>query len=876
MRVVLLLAMIAGTAAEPRRDGYPGYPPDHAGVAQESPPGDSPDHGVARGTPGAASGTPAPPRGEIVSAPAEGAIRVDGRLDEPAWARATPFDAFVEISPREGATPAETTEVRFLHDARTIYVGIVSRDSQPDRIRRNRGPRDAVPSGDSILVAFDPGRTRRTGYLFKIGAGGVIEDRLLFDDLGERSEWDAAWEGAAALLADGWSAELAIPLEMMRFAPSEEQRWGVYVERTHARTHAVIGSVLIPLAAGGFVSRFGTLRVDGVAPRREVEIVPFVAGRTLLAPPLDGAVAPRRDYSSADLGVDFRATLPGRLVLSGALNPDFGQVEADPVILNLTRYETFFPEKRPLFLYGMELFEPVGGGSGAVPHQLVYTRRIGAHAPILGAARVVGEVGAGFDLALLDALVLGTGARGRTGVVVDLAQPLRIGSAEVLPPRAPAPVNYFAAALKRGLPNASSVGLALALATPMESCPAARAEEDEPPAACDVAGGNGLALDWILRSPDGAYGVVGQVAGSQVVRGPPLRILPDGTALRPGHLGVGAYVTAGKLGGEPFRFAARYEGAAPRLDLNATGFQPSQNEHTARVELDFVRPNGIGALRGFLAGVSGEWSRSADKRGLELGRGVGVELSLVLPGYHDLDCQAGYDAESLDLREIVGTGIAYERPGAVGASCAFETSGNRPVSASFEAGGTRTFVLAALPSTQSWAVEAGVTLRPLTWTRTGLTLEVGQDELPARFVEETDDALLFGDLSSRFVSVTLRQQVVLRPRLSLDLYAQLFGAYGRFHSFRSAAPTPSLLRARDLELVEAPEEDPSFRSTAIRANAVLRWEYGTGSVLHLVYTLSQEDEQLPGAARTRLALASLRRERATEVFLVKLSYRAAR
>ena len=224
-------------------------------------------------------------------------------------------------------------------------------------------------------MGIDSTHDRRSAYYFGINAAGVLRDGLFFGDVNLADTWDGVWDGAVAVRPDGWSAELAIPLDLLRFPRAQTQDWGFLVRRTVHRTHQVYDSTLVPRSANGLVSRFGTLTgLDGVTPRGAFQIPPYVTGRLSFRPQYTDPAypEPRLTEPSADVGADLRATLTSDLTLNAAINPDFGQVEADQVILNLSNHELFFPEKRPFFNQGLDLFQPVGAEYGPPPAALLH------------------------------------------------------------------------------------------------------------------------------------------------------------------------------------------------------------------------------------------------------------------------------------------------------------------------------------------------------------------------------------------------------------------------------------------------------------------------------------------------------------------------
>ncbi len=342
--VVLALAVAGPAAASESAAGEPAVPASYALLPGASPP------------------APAAPGDPIVAARLTGPVELDGLVEEPAWDAARPFDGFVQVFPSAGAAPSERTEVRVLFDDRHLYVGVRCLDRDPRTVRRQLSRRDSLPYSDQVQVVVDSQRDRRSAFTFTLSAAGVQQDALLSEDDVQTTDWDAVWDGAAAITAEGWSAELMIPLAALRFPPRQEQVWGFAVSRTIARSHEEVRSAPRPRAATNPLLHLQELRgLDGLPPVQDVEVTPYLAARVSVRPRYDDAQRPEPRLADpvGDLGLDLKTSLGRGLALQGTLNPDFGQVEADQMIQNLSTFERRFPEKRPFFTQGMDLFDPV-------------------------------------------------------------------------------------------------------------------------------------------------------------------------------------------------------------------------------------------------------------------------------------------------------------------------------------------------------------------------------------------------------------------------------------------------------------------------------------------------------------------------------------
>jgi len=277
---------------------------------------------------------------------------------------------------------------------------------------------------DWIVIAFDSYYDRRTGFAFFVNPAGVKRDEYLFDDCNGDDSWDAVWSVETSVDPEGWTAEFEIPFSQLRFSEAEQQTWGFNVARIINRLNEESHWRLMPKGECSIVSRFGDLAgIQGIEPPRRIEVLPYVAAAGALSP--EEAGNPFRTGRSRDMrgGADLNVGVTSNLTLSATINPDFGQVEADPAVVNLSAFETFYPEKRPFFNEGLDIFRfPIllGDGDNA-NEQLFYTRRVG-RAPqgsadprggyaeeirqttILGAGKLSGKTPSGWTIGLLGAL----------------------------------------------------------------------------------------------------------------------------------------------------------------------------------------------------------------------------------------------------------------------------------------------------------------------------------------------------------------------------------------------------------------------------------------------------------------------------------------
>ena len=354
-------------------------------------------------------------------------VRVDGVLDDSIWSRATPVSGFTQRVPKEGEPATERTEVRVVFDNNAIYIAAEMFDSAPDSIRTQLARRDNWVSADRFYVFLDPYHDKRTGFYFAINASGVQYDGTLFNDDWDDNTWDGVWQGAVRRTPTGWTAEMRIPYSQLRFKPGTVPVWGINFKRDIARRNESDYLTFTPSNGSGFVSRFPELQGLELNPPRRIELLPYTTAKAEFVSHDPGD--PYNDGSVYGIGVggDFRVGLGSNLTINGTINPDFGQVEVDPAVVNLSDVETFFPERRPFFVEGANTFTNFGfGGSNNYwgfnwsSFDFIYTRRIG-RAPtgatpddasyvdepggttILGALKLSGKMG-GWNVGALSSL----------------------------------------------------------------------------------------------------------------------------------------------------------------------------------------------------------------------------------------------------------------------------------------------------------------------------------------------------------------------------------------------------------------------------------------------------------------------------------------
>ena len=370
---------------------------------------------------------------------------IDGKLDEDFWTKQGEWsDRFVQIIPYERAITQSPTRVKLFYDDKYIYIGVYCKDAVPDKMNRFIGNRDDNSLGDLISVAFDTYHDYRAAPEFNINLGGNKTDLIVTDKLDVNKSWNAVWEGRTHIdRADSsWTAELRIPFSQLRYnQQSEDGVWGLHVRRIIRRNNEVQNWSMIPLKNNGHVFSFGNMSgMDSVPKPRGIEFLPYVMGKYRQEPRIDGSPYQKGHSWGGNVGLDAKFALSD-YTLDMTINPDYGQVELDPSVMNLTAYETFYDEKRPFFLEGKHILDFANGSD-----MMFYTRRIGAspsytprgidnvgsyaetkeNVPIIGALKLTGTNKRGLTIGVIESVTARSSSKvTRNGVEdVEVVEPL--------------------------------------------------------------------------------------------------------------------------------------------------------------------------------------------------------------------------------------------------------------------------------------------------------------------------------------------------------------------------------------------------------------------------------------------------------------------
>ena len=871
---------------------------------------------LAGGPPEAAGGQAVSPAADIHAVRTPRAPLIDGNLGDEVWAQAAPASGFTQRDPDEGRPATERTEVRFLFDNDALYVAARLYDSRPDLIATRLSRRDNSPDADLLSVYLDPMHDHLTGAVFRVSASNVQQDAVLYNDTWSDGSWDAVWDSAVGVDDQGWSVEMRIPLSQLRFPQADRHTWGVNVERFIRRNNESAWLHMVPKNDTGLASRMPHLvGLDGIRPKRTLELLPYTAARgEFVTPTRTGNPFNDGSRAFASAGLDVKYGLTSNLTLNGTVNPDFGQVEVDPAVVNLTAFETFFEEKRPFFLEGAQIFGNFGvGGSNSfwgfntsIP-SIFYSRRIGrtpqlgasgefvdipTATTILGAAKLTGKTNGGWSIGVLEAVTDRERARTHSGTLS--------GTAAVEPF-----TNYFVARLQRELGRRGGAGfMATAVNRRLDTT---RFRDSLADQAYVVGTDAHLFLDpgrvWVLTGSAAVSRVSGSAAFLDRLQRAPQRYFqrPDAThvALDPARTaltGVSHRLVLNRNSGTWF-VNAQLWGSSPGFESNDIGFHGTGDRggaHAVYYRRDVV-PNRVTRNWQFWVAKWWNWNYAGELQG----NGYNAQAGAQFLNYWNVNTNAGWRHRTLDDRLTRGG------PSASAPSLAFwNVNGGTDSRQPFSLSGN---VNHAWTEEGGWQWNGNLSLNikpsPLVTISTGPSWN--RNHFEAQYVRTVTDAAaghtygqryVFGLLDQSQLSMTTRVSLILTPRVSVQVFAQPLLAAGDYSDFKElAAPRTydflrygagsSVLRhdAATRRYTVDPDghggdaptftfTDPDFNVKSLRLNAVFRWEVKPGSTFYAVWTRQQQDFSHPGLFAPGRDASALFRAPGDDVVLVKMAY----
>ncbi len=758
------------------------------------------------------------------------AIDIDGRLDEPAWESIPVASGFRQIEPDDGVPSTQKTEVRFLYDDAAVYVGFTCYDSEPDKIIGQITRRDRYTESDMVSVRFDSHHDHQTAYYFSVNAGGVQRDILLYNNTWSDSDWDAVWEANVQRTSFGWTAEFRIPYSALRFTEAEEYTWGLDMTRYIPRNDETVRWQWVSNEEQGGVSRYGHLEgIKGISPPRRLEVKPYAVSYGIDEPSsagnLDG-----RDYIS-DMGADVSYGLSSAFTLDVAINPDFGQVESDEAVLNLGTYETFFPEKRPFFLEGREIYSTqfynqfysrrIGRTPRNDPDDVDYYTDYPNNTTILSAAKLSGKTTSGTSIGILNATTERESARYRGGDGFD--------HSAVVEPLA----NYTVARIKQDFGGNSYVG--------------------------------GMFTSVLQEETDNAY------TGSVDLK---MNMLDDmfqlaaaaiGTHNGPDQNGGSASASLNKVGGKVLRGNIFIDYYDNEVDYNRLGYLNRNGYWGISTWQQLYSNKTVGPVRYANVNFNGWYNELLGGRRFWNGGNVNTNMQFTNNWW--FWGGVGFGNQEADDRETRGDGL-WLKPSRTNYWVGGRTNSSAPIDLELSTSGST-----ERAGNSRW-YNVWVNMRPMSRLEVSVGTRLGDGNRELYWVGEHEPSgdPAFGHLDQNIVDINTRGLYSFTRNLTIQWYTQLYFSAGEY-----ADDYRRLIHEADVSTVIPSDQidfsRADFNYKAFNVNLVLRWEYRPGSTIYAVWTQARNGYHEDfGDFRFSRDFDDLFEAPHTNTFLVKVDY----
>ena len=787
-----------------------------------------------------------PPVAVAMAARATVAPVIDGRDADAVWATAPKFDQFREFDPRQDGDPRFRTEFQVSFDERNLYVFARMYDPHPDSIMHALTRRDVRGPSDQIKLLIDSYNDKRSGFEFAVNPDGVKRDFAMYNDGNEDGSWNGVWEVATTVDSLGWTAEFRIPLSQLRYADAPSHTFGFGVWRDIERYRERVSWPLYSTTRSGLSSQLGQLTgLEGIGSPRRVELVPYTVTKNVQQERPDGRFDREQEFSA---GADLKLGLTPNVTLDATVNPDFGQVEADPAVVNLSAFETFFPERRPFFVEGVGIYRFQLNCYIVVDcstnEGLFYSRRVGRSPTLLGlygdettststpiatAAKLTGRTRGGLSFGLLDAVtqhvegVDNATVEPRTNyAVLSAQQDLRGGEADV---------RLIGTAVNRALDEFTEPFLhsgAYALGASFRNRFAQRNYEFAAQLTASHVTGSTEAILRTQRSPVHYF----QQPGDDPA------VDPDATSLN----GWGGQLKFGKYGGGITRFETSLVRQSAGFEVNDLGFLRRADilDWSTWASLNWRNPAWIYRWASVNFNHWERWNTS----GMRLANAVNMNGHMGLRNNWDVHLGGTLDGltESYCDRCTRG-GPALRSSRGFYPWGGFNTDSRKKISG----GWWFSLWFADEGETDGYSLDPYVSFRPS--TRMSATVSAGYSRNHAGaqwYGNFTDGAgtthYSFARLDQRTISSSLRLNYTMTPDLTLEFYGQPFVSSGTYSDFREVSdPRAEAFDDRFTAFAPPQGSATQFKFAQLRTNTVMRWEYRPGSTLFLVWAQGRQD-----------------------------------
>jgi len=839
---------------------------------------------------------------------------IDGILDEALYSQ-VPIDDFTQKDPNEGEPVSERTQVWVGYDDEYIYFSAKMYDSEPELIDQMLFRRDHFSTSDWFIVAVDPFMDKMTGFIFAVNAGGSMADATISNDSRIDDSWDGVWESKVTIDEDGWNAEVKIPFSQLRFNEADDMKWGINIERHIKRRNEESYFVMVPKDENGYTSRMATLvGLKGIKMKQRIELLPYIVQKAQFLEHEDDDPFYKENQFQTTVGGDFKIGVGSNLSLDGTIFPDFGQVEVDPAIVNLTDFETFYEEKRPFFIEGSSIFNFGHGGANnnwgfnfGVP-ELFYTRRIG-RAPqvqsdteydyidrpgetrILGAAKLTGKIDESWSIGAVSSVTE------RTYATLQLDGNQFKEEIE--------PLTHYGVFRTQKQFNGSKQGLGVIFTSVNRDVSNPSIDENLVKQAYTF-GTDG----WTFLDEDETYVITGSVVGSYIAGSKDAVELKQREAYRYAQRPDASYAPLDtnltSLGGwfsrvmlnkqkGNFFINAALGAASPGFDHNDLGFQWNADKINGHVALGYKWYETDGVFRRKTIYVA--HAESYDFEGDRLNFLIMAFTHFEFENYFNIGIDGGYFPSTISKSLMRGgpkalrpTGYFVGIDGYTDQRKDYGIMYNAQVG-SDELGGDEynfgfNFQWKPLPQIDfSIGPEYFNNMAMLQWV-TSVEDEKATKTYGSRYV--------LGEMEQKTLSANIRLNWTFTPKLSLQLFVQPLISVGKYKNFKEFAEPRTLnydyygengstitYDSENNEYTVDPDgsgesnftfDNPDFNYKSFRANLVFRYEILPGSILYFVWTNDRSNYEEQGNFNLSSDFTNLWEAEIDNVFLLKFTY----
>lgn len=821
---------------------------------------------------------------------------IDGILNDECWKTGEWAGDFTQWVPKEGAKPSQPTQIKILYDDKNIYVAIRAFDSEPKKISKKAGKRDEL-TGDMVGINFDSYHDRRTGFEFDVTAAGQKIDILLTNPSNVDFSWNAVWYAKTGLEDSAWTAEFEIPLSQLRYSSDYEQVWGMHVWRWIERFQEESDWEVQSSKGPGILYLFGELHgIKGLPKSQRIEIMPYTLGKlnTFKKEP-DNPYTNKGRKWAGDAGLDAKIGLSSNFTADLTVNPDFGQVEADPSVMNLTAFETFFDEKRPFFLEGKNIFSYDFDNVN-----LFYSRRIG-HAPtykpdlkdneymdfpdntaILGAAKISGKNANGLSIGVLQSATSDEQAK------ISYIGKNRNVNVEPL-------TSYNVTRIQQDLWQGNTILGGIFTSTN-------RFINDSNLYSLNKAAYTG-GLDLLHQWHDKEFYVEGKIVGSDIQgNSKAIKDLQYASAryyqrpdvnyfhfdsTRTQLSGYGGRIKIGKGSKGLWRYSAVLNFRSPGLDLNDIGFMPMADVINETNNISYFINQPISVFRTYNAGLSQTNNWDFGKRFLSSQEYINAYFEFKNQWAIQPDFK--YISQALDTRILRG-GPAMYVPPVIASNIYMRTDYTKKLFVELES------YIQSSENQLYYIIQPGFFIMPLNTLKFSGYIGYTKNVDNLQYVDTKQSAsninqYILGKIDQQTISFTLRIDYNISPEISLQYYGSPFASVGKYENFKSITDPLAanyydrfetlkpVLNGDNYEIFKNNStskdysfKNPNFSFVQFRSNLVFRWEYRPGSQFYFVWSDDMTNYENPAHYQVNNALGRIKGIFPNNVFLIKFNY----